>query len=107
MINMFLSGWFLITTYAVDGDQHNYLLNDPQTNTIVSASTQDPLPYGENRWIKLRMTAECHKSYDYDYYKQYGRSTIPLITTICSANKIQELKCTEANSFVMNGIRYC
>jgi hypothetical protein len=110
MIIKILTGWFLINTHSFDDNRHNYNLYDQQNNTFIAATVDHEFPKqniscnnADMCFVKLKMTAECVKSYSWPV----ANSKMPLITTLCNANKVQELKCTERNSFVINGIRYC
>ena len=101
MSKLLLAGWFIIKAYSVDDGIHNYYLFDPYINRHVTASLENKLSYGEDTWIKLRMVVECEKVLS----PQVG--PIDKIEYFCSAESVEELECTESNSMVVNGIRYC
>lgn len=92
--------------HAVDGTEHNYLLEDPVKNTMISATLDSPLSYEEDTWIKLQMIVTCTTS-DETFETVGVNATLHRNLHICNAEKVEELKCTERNSFVVNGIPYC
>ena len=101
MFEIILSGWFIISAHTTD-IRHDYTLTDPIKNVIVIASLDEPLTYEAGTWIKLRMQVECTKTSSYPV-----QSFVALVTTRCVAKSVRELKCTERNSMVVGGIRYC
>jgi len=105
-VKVLLVGWFMIKMYNVDSMQHNYLLEDSIKNTVISATLKTPLSYGENTWIKLQIVATCDTTDE--IFEAPGSSAIfHKNTKICDSEEIKELKCTEKNSFIVNGIPYC
>ena len=104
MIKTILMGWFAITVHTTEGKQHNYLLTQPAKNVFVSLSTDEPLPYGENQWIKLKMKVECQQvSYDW-----HGNAiVVPQYSLICNAVDAEIMHCTESNSIRVNGVLFC
>lgn len=106
MSKLILTGWFIIKMHTVDGAEHNYLLEDPVKNRMISATLDAPLSYDENTWIKLSMVATCATT-DEAYQVEGIGMTLHKNLHICDAEKVEELKCTERNSFVVNGIPYC
>ena len=105
-MKILLVGWYLIKMYTLDGTQHNYLLEDSVRNTMISATLKTPLSYGENTWIKLRIVATCVTT-DETFEASGTSAMFHRNAKICDAEKIEELKCTEQNSFIINGIPYC
>lgn len=97
--------WFLISSYSVDDDRHNYLVHIKKHNVNLSLSLSEPLAYGEQRWIKLKVEADCNVvktpfmvgTKQQGWHKDY----------FCSAEEAEEMKCTERNSFVVGGVRFC
>lgn len=112
MIKMFetiLTGWFLINGTMMDNNLHYYELFDGQKNTYISAIVDKPFPK-ENLsctddmcHVKLKIEAECFKEKSYPI----ANSKMALITTVCTAQRVTYLLCTERNSFVVGGRRYC
>ncbi len=101
-MEFFLSGWFIISSYSVDADRHSYLVEDHIKNYHVAFTLPEKLSYGENAWIKLRMNATCSE--------EQQPSRVPYLFVrhfFCTAEAVEELKCTERNSFVVGGRRYC
>jgi len=91
-----LFGWWLIKSMDINPNDLAYHLYSPYTNTHVHLTIHTPLPYKENSWIKGGMVANCEKI------------TNNLTTTqICDATKFKIAECTDLNSIIINGIRYC
>lgn len=97
MFKTILTGWFIIQSYSGFEDQkHKYLVTKPQNNYQISIQTEQELPYGENTWIKLKIYAEqCKMIYQ------------PVRSMYCSSTKVEHLKCTRYNSFIVGGVPYC
>ena len=132
MFKILLYGWFIIEVHGVDTNptQHNYLFKGDQVgvhvydfktrhwsykqNLIhVSASVDKPFTledgkkYPENSWIKLKAIVECqdNKTPFFVGPTQRGWSHHYLCTVV--DKQIIDEKCTEKNSFVVGGVRYC
>lgn len=103
MNEILLVGWFVISFYGMDEGKHNYLLQDKRTNTNVAWLSDKPLSYGQGANIKLKMLAECTKV----TAPAAGPGMHGVVSYYCNANKVEELKCTERNSIVVGGVRYC
>ena len=109
MFKTILMGWIMINSYSADGDKHNYVLYNGDKNTYVAISVDEPfgkelLSCVDDRCsVKLKVFAECHSSKSYPL----ANSKVELITTFCSADRVQIQRCTERNSFVIGGRRYC
>ena len=58
MINIVLTGWFLISTYGVD-ETHNYLLEDRKNNMYISITLDKPLPNELDTWERFYIEADC------------------------------------------------
>lgn len=99
-----LSGWFFIKLHSVDGNLHSYLVEDPSTNRSITFEVDKPLESDENTWVKLQMIAQCDEFLE-PY--QAGTKTFYKQAATCEAEHVTELKCTEQNSFVINGISHC
>jgi len=98
-----VAGWFMIKG-LLPGETNIYELAQPEQNYFITLTSRETLPYGPDHWIKLRMFAECEDSTDSDFFE--GQSFIKNIH-FCTADSFVELKCTERNSFVINGIKFC
>ena len=99
-----LSGWFIIKAMTDTGTGQLYELVEPIHNYYVSLETSTSLPYGPDHWIKLNMNATCDDTIETD-----SDAPIPILRSahFCTADSFVELKCTERNSLVINGIRFC
>lgn len=104
MIKTLLIGWFVINTHTVDKNAHNYLLTQPSKNVFVAATLDEPLPYGEDTWIKLKMVVECEQV-RYDW--QGNHMVVPQYSLVCNAIDVEILHCTEHNSIRVNGVLFC
>jgi hypothetical protein len=106
MNKIFLTGWFIIRMHTLDGVEHNYLFEDPVKNTMVSATLEAPLSYEAGTWIKLDIAADCTTIEE--RYEERGIAVmLHRNIVLCNAQSVKELKCTERNSFIVNGIAYC
>jgi hypothetical protein len=103
MNEVILAGWFVISFYGMDNGKHNYLLQDKRTQTNVAWLSETPLPYGQGANIKLKIRADCDKV----EAPPMSPGMHGVISYYCNANEVVELKCTERNSFVIGGVRYC
>lgn len=103
MIEMLLTGWFIVSSHTLDKGQHNYLLVDMIQNHHVAYSNTEPLSEGEGSWIKLRMQLECN----FVLEPPFAPGLQAVKNYYCDASRVIELKCTEKNSYVVGGKRYC
>lgn len=99
-----LTAWFIIKSHT-PGVEHNYYLYEPEKRYHVSYITKDKLRFGADQWIKLKLKMEC------ELVKTQAptiHNAVYLVNNYyCTTNEVLEQKCTEYNSFVVNGIRYC
>lgn len=102
MIKILLSGWFIIRSYSVEDNQHSYLVEEPVKNMQIAFNIPNKLSYNENAWIKLQINAECEVVFDNPVGGNFFTKT-----HICTGSDVVELKCTEKNSLIINGIHYC
>lgn len=103
MTKVILAGWFVISFYGMDDGKHNYLLQDKRTNTNVAWLSDEPLSYGQGADIKLKIKADCERV----TAPSAGPGMKGVVSYYCNANEVVELKCTEINSIVVGGVRYC
>lgn len=102
-------GWIMINSVTVDGDKYNYELYDAHKNTYVAVIVDKPFKkkhlscVDDICHVKLKMHVECTKSKSYPI----ANSKMALITTFCNASQVRIQHCTERNSFVVGGRRYC
>lgn len=106
LITFVFAGWLIIDTHTIDNDKHNYLLREPKKNVLIAASTEKPLSYDEGAWIKLKIKVECNVVRD-PYIGTSGVYHFDSISYVCNGEDVEELKCTEENSMVVGGVRYC
>ena len=106
MFKILLSGWFIIRFHDIDAGKHSYLVEEPNHNYKISFNMNESLPYEENTWIKLKMTTSCTEVEE-PYEIKDVNTLFSKRVFLCTADVVEELKCTERNSFVVNGIGYC
>lgn len=98
--------WFIIKTHGIEADgTHNYYVLEPTKNWHVALSDlKEPLPYKEDDWIKLKVTMDCEFVHTTEIV---GRSTFLVNNHFCNAKEFEIEKCTDRNSFIVGGVRYC
>jgi len=109
MKTLTMIAWFIIKTHGIEDGTHNYYLLEPYKNYHVSISDlKEPLPHKENHWIKLKVTMDC------EFVKTVEEIDTGLMIVqylknnyFCDAKEFEIEKCTDRNSFIVDGVRYC
>jgi hypothetical protein len=110
MDKILFTTWFILKSYTLDGDIYNLLLEEPYYNYHVAVTIEEPLPeiYKENTWIKVKSLADCEKK-EIPYTITLGQGFYTWLRTeyFCTAITFEVLECTEENSWILYGTRYC
>jgi len=111
MIQQFLfNSWFIIASHSpAINNQHNYLVEIKQNNVKINITLDQQLKYKVGQYVKLKLIANCTKSQQPTVLVANRRSRVVGTHNayLCDSDQVRVVECTESNSFVVGGIRYC
>ncbi len=102
-VTIAMTAWFMVSVYAQDGKDHNYLFEIPGKFYHVAATLDAPLEGAkEGQLIYLQLKADCEVVTD----QWKGRFiTVDQKHHYCNTTEVKRATCP--NPLVLNGVIYC